>query len=149
MVKTEVDATPDLHRADPGEMFGEVRLNQIIDGRYQILERLGVGGMGAVYKVEHIRMGKIVALKLLSPELARKAKGMERFRLEARLISKLDHPNIISVFDFGATESGTLYIVMEYVPVLDLARLLREEGPLPEQRALRIAIQVLGALAEA
>jgi len=103
----------------------------IIDGRYRLTEKLGEGGMGTVYKVEHVRMGKVLALKLLRPEVARDKKLKQRFHQEARLVSKLSHPNTIQVFDFGELEDGSLYIAMEYLSGRDLAWTLRGHGWLP------------------
>jgi serine/threonine protein kinase len=121
----------------------------IIDGRYRLTEKLGEGGMGTVYKVEHVRMGKVLALKVLRPEIAIDKKLKQRFHQEARLVSKLSHPNTIQVFDFGELEDGSLYIAMEYLSGRDLAWTLRAHGSLPERRAISIASQVLASLAEA
>jgi len=121
----------------------------IIDGRYRLTEKLGEGGMGTVYKVEHVRMGKVLALKVLRPEIAIDKKIKQRFHQEARLVSKLSHPNTIQVFDFGELEDGSLYIAMEYLSGRDLAWTLRTHGSLPERRAISIVIQVLGSLSEA
>jgi serine/threonine-protein kinase len=121
----------------------------IIDGRYRLTEKLGEGGMGTVYKVEHVRMGKVLALKVLRPEIAVDKKIKQRFHQEARVVSKLSHPNTIQVFDFGELEDGSLYIAMEYLSGRDLAWTLRSHGSLPERRAIAIASQVLASLAEA
>ena len=121
----------------------------ILDGRYRVLAKLGEGGMGAVYRVEHIRMGKILALKVLRSDLAKQRSSVQRFHQEGRMVSRLSHPNTITVFDSGETENGLLYLAMEYVPGRDLAEILASEGPFEERRALRIIIQVLRSLAEA
>jgi len=121
----------------------------IIDGRYRLTEKLGEGGMGSVYKVEHVRMGKVLALKVLRPDIAVDKKIKQRFQQEARVVSKLSHPNTIQVFDFGELEDGSLYIAMEYISGRDLAWLLRAHGSVPERRATSIAAQVLASLGEA
>jgi serine/threonine-protein kinase len=121
----------------------------LIDGRYRLTEKLGEGGMGTVYRVEHVRMGKILALKLLRPDIAVDKKIKQRFQQEARLVSKLSNPNTIQVFDFGELEDGSLYIAMEYLSGRDLAWTLRTHGPVPERRAISIICQVLASLAEA
>ncbi|MBI5542885.1 MAG: serine/threonine protein kinase [Deltaproteobacteria bacterium] len=121
----------------------------VIDRRYKILDKLGEGGMGAVYKVEHVRMGKLVALKLLRPEAAFDRNALKRFHQEAQIVSKLSHPNTVSVFDFGELPDGALFMAMEYVPGRDLARLLEAEGAFSERRAVLVAIQILRSLAEA
>ena len=122
---------------------------KVIDARYRIREKLGEGGMGAVYKVEHVRMGKVLALKVLRPELALDKKLKSRFHQEARVVSKLSNPNTIQVFDFGELEDGSLYIAMEFMPGRDLAALLRTQGAFSEERAISIGLQVLASLAEA
>src|SRR5215813_2664188 len=121
----------------------------LIDGRYRLKEKLGEGGMGTVYKVEHVRMGKILALKLLRPDVAVDRQLKQRFQQEARLVSRLSHPNTIQVFDFGELEDGSLYIAMEYLHGRDLAHTLRTHGSLSEERTISIGYQVLASLAEA
>lgn len=122
---------------------------RIIDGRYKLLEKLGEGGMGTVFKVEHVRMGKILALKLLRPDLALDKKIKNRFIQEARLVSRLSHPNTIQVFDFGELDDASLYIAMEYLPGRDLAWVLRSKGTLSQEKTISIGAQVLSSLAEA
>src|SRR5512141_2451503 len=125
-------------------------LHKVIADRYRLLALLGEGGMGAVYKAEHIRMGKALALKILRPDFAREEGAVQRFRAEAQIVSRLSHPHTIAVFDFGEIEDGSgFYLAMEYVPGKDLAAILRERGPLPEARVARIGAQILGSLAEA
>jgi eukaryotic-like serine/threonine-protein kinase len=121
---------------------------KVIDGRYKVLEKLGDGGMGAVYKVEHVRIEKVLALKLLRPDLALDKGLKQRFMQEAKLVAKLESSNTVHVFDSGEYENG-LYIAMEYLAGRDLAWHLRAHGPMAEERAMNIGIQVLSALAEA
>jgi serine/threonine-protein kinase len=123
-------------------------IGRLIDGRYRVLAKLGHGGMGIVYKVEHQRMGKIAAMKVLHRELAADKEVVKRFRREAEAVSKLTHPNTVQTFDFGTTE-GALYLVMEYVRGEDLGAVLRRDGPLPFKRAAPIFIQICNALGEA
>ncbi|ABS24337.1 serine/threonine-protein kinase [Anaeromyxobacter sp. Fw109-5] len=122
----------------------------VVADRYRLVELLGEGGMGRVYRAEHIRMGKALALKLLREDFAREPAAAERFLAEARAVSRLSHPHTIAVFDFGeAGPRGGLYLAMEYVPGEDLAAVLRAGGPLPEARARELGRQILGSLAEA
>ena len=123
-------------------------INRTIDNRYQILEKIGRGGMGVVYKVEHTQMGKVAALKLLHSNLARDKDLTKRFQREATSISRLNHPNIVQVFDFGRVDDS-MFLVMEYLPGEDLAMILRREGPLPVQRCIPILTQMCDALSEA
>jgi serine/threonine-protein kinase len=121
----------------------------VVDRRYRLRALLGEGGMGAVWRAEHVRMGKAVALKLLRPEAALDRAAIARFQQEARIVSGLTHPNTVSVFDFGTDEDGALYLAMELVPGRDLAAVLEAEGALEERRAVSIAAQLLRSLAEA
>jgi serine/threonine protein kinase len=121
----------------------------LIDDRYKILEKLGEGGMGAVYKVEHVRMGKILALKILRPDSALDKGLKARFMQEARVVARLSHTNTVQVFDSGELQDGGLYIAMEYLPGRDLSWHLRARGALTEEKAIGVAIQVLGSLEEA
>jgi eukaryotic-like serine/threonine-protein kinase len=122
---------------------------KLIDGRYRILEKLGEGGMGAVYKVEHVRMGKVAACKLMRPDHAVDKALKGRFLQEARVVAKLSHPNTVQVFDSGELEDGGLFIAMEYVPGKDLAWHLKAHGPMSEAQAASIGAQLLSSLQEA
>jgi serine/threonine-protein kinase len=125
-------------------------LGMVVADRYKLIAHLGEGGMGAVFKAEHVRMGKVLAVKVLRGSFARDPTAVERFRSEARIVSRLSHPNTIAVFDFGELgAAGGFYLAMEYVPGRDLARVLRDEGALPETRVADIGQQILGSLAEA
>ncbi len=123
-------------------------LGKIVDGRYKVLEVIGRGGMGVVYRVEHLRMGKIAAMKVLHRDLQSDADVIERFEREAAAISKLHHPHTVQVFDFG-TAGTNLYLIMEYVRGIDLARMIERDGPLPWSRAAPLLAQVCSALQEA
>ncbi len=137
-------ARPDEERTSTSSWVG-----QVIADRYRVLALLGEGGMGAVFKAEHTRMGKVLALKLLRGSFARDPSAVTRFRAEARIVSRLSHPNTIAVFDFGEIGRKGFYLAMEYVPGKNLSTTLKETGRLPEGRAVGMATQVLGALAEA
>jgi len=137
-------------RAAADEGGNESLLGQVIADRYRLIALVGEGGMGAVYKAEHVRMGKALALKLLRGDFAREPGAVERFRAEAQIVSRLSHPHTIGVFDFGEIGAGDgFYLAMEYVPGKDLAALLRESRRIPEARAIGIGQQILGSLAEA
>src|SRR6187455_3238430 len=123
---------------------------EILGGQFQILEKIGTGGMGSVYKAEQPAMNRLVAIKILHPKLAGRKDLTSRFRREARAMSQLTHPNTVKVFMFGELEDdGSLYIVMEMLEGRNLNQTVRKEGPLPVERAIPILIQVCGALQEA
>jgi serine/threonine-protein kinase len=142
----DVRAAPSTLHAVPPSLAG-----QVIADRYRLLSLLGEGGMGTVWKAEHVRMGKALAVKLLRGAFADDPAAVARFRAEAQIVSRLSHPHTIGVFDFGEIGAGEpgFYLAMEYVPGRDLARVLRETRCLPEARALAIADQLLGSLGEA
>jgi serine/threonine protein kinase len=110
----------------------------------EILELLGQGGMGAVYKARHRNLDRMVALKILPPHSATDAGFAERFNREARALAKLSHPNIVGVYDFGQAD-GLHYLIMEYVDGLNL-RQLEQAGKLPPREALQIIPQICEAL---
>lgn len=123
-------------------------LGMVIDGRYRIVDLIGRGGMGAVYRVEHVKMGKIMAMKLLHGELSQDTDIARRFRREAQAVSQLSHMNTVSVFDFGSFQ-GLMYLVMEYIDGKDLSEIQRTEGVLRPRRVVEILIQVCSGLIEA
>jgi serine/threonine-protein kinase len=140
----------------PGASEGDRRLTdsnrtwlgKVVDGRYRVLEVIGRGGMGVVYRVEHLRMGKIAAMKVLHRDLAQDPEIVQRFECEAAAVSMLHHPHTVQVFDFGNAQ-GALYLIMEYVRGLDLARIIHRDGPIPWPRCAPLLAQICGALQEA
>src|ERR1700691_5916984 len=121
----------------------------ILNGQFQILQKIGSGGMGAVYKALQPDMNRMVGVKILHPKLANRKDLVSRFRREARAMSQLSHTNTTKVFMFGELEDGSLYIIMEFLEGKNLNQTVRGEGPFPVQRALPILIAVCGALDEA
>jgi serine/threonine-protein kinase len=123
---------------------------ELLGGQFRVLEKIGTGGMGSVYKAEQPAMNRMVAIKILHPKLAGRKDLTSRFRREARAMSQLTHPNTVKVFMYGELEDdGSLYIVMEFLEGRNLNQTVRKEGPLPAERAIPILIQVCGALQEA
>ncbi|MDP1828430.1 MAG: serine/threonine-protein kinase [Archangium sp.] len=110
---------------------------------------IGEGGMGKVYKAIQIALDKPVVLKVLRQALLSDERTVKRFQREAKAASRLNHPNSISVLDFGQADDGAMYIAMEYVQGKDLHHILSREWPLPEARVIRLMSQVLSALADA
>ena len=135
---SKVQATPD----DP-------LVGRTLPGGYIILDLVGIGGMGRVYRAEQSTLGRTVAVKIIHPHLVGEENAAARFITEARAASRLNHPNSVAVIDFGKTEDGQLYLVMEFLRGKDLARIQYEEGPLTFRRIVMLLRQVLAALSEA
>jgi serine/threonine protein kinase len=120
----------------------------VVAGRYRIESELGHGGMGAVYRATHVELGRTVALKMVLPEVLGLDEGLARFRREADLAQRLEHPNIVRLYDYGQTEAGLPYIAFELLRGEPLDRAI-QAGPMPAARVAKIIIQVLKALMEA
>ena len=119
-------------------------LGTVIAG-YRIEERIGRGGMGVVYRAEHINLQRRAAVKIIAPDLAESAGFRERFTREARIAAALQHPNIVTVYDAGEV-GGLLYLAMQYIEGEDLAAVLMREGRLRPYRAIDVCRQVASAL---
>jgi YVTN family beta-propeller protein len=125
-------------------VVADSRIGTVLAG-YRIEERIGRGGMSVVYRADHSRLKRKVALKLLAPELAEDAAFRERFLRESELAASLDHPNVVPIYDAGEID-GLLYIAMRYVEGTDLKARLRQNGALSPERAVGVATQVASAL---
>jgi serine/threonine protein kinase len=133
-------ARPATHTLSPARTPAEVPASLVDHPRYRVLELIGAGGMGAVYKAEHQLMGRAVALKIINPNLVDSPTTVERFRREVKAAARLAHPNIVIAYDAEQAESSH-FLVMEYVEGTSLARLVGEKGPLPVSRACDYARQ--------
>lgn len=125
------------------------RLGQVLSGRYQLLDLLGVGGMGAVYKCHDSELDRFVAVKMLLADIAEDDSMVERFIREAKLSGRINHPNVVRLEDYGTSSEGFPYIVMEYLAGTNLARLIKENGQIGILRTLDIFVQVCDALTAA
>ena len=131
-----------LRAADPTADF----VGQVIAGRYHVTKKLGEGGMGAVYLAEHVKMGRMSAIKVMGKGMSHDPEAISRFNREASNASRINHANCCAVYDFGETEDGTIYLAMEYIEGKTLSALLKETGPLPLKRAADILRQCGDAL---
>ncbi len=120
----------------------------LLAGRYRIDERIGEGGVAVVYRGLDISLEREVAIKVLKPEYANDPEILERFRREAQAAAKLNHPNIVQIYDTGS-DNGTYYIIMEYLPEPDFKHIIRKYGPLPLRKVLQVSIECCRALAYA
>ncbi len=123
-------------------------VGKIIDGRYEIQERVGEGGMGVVYKARQMSIDRTIALKMLNAQMAGDQQWVQRFYNEAKACSRLQHPNTIRMFDFGQTQDGRLFMTMEFLDGMSLRDALAR-GPIAPQRVIKILIQCCASLAEA
>ncbi|MBK9070663.1 MAG: protein kinase [Myxococcales bacterium] len=144
----ELDATAELGRAPSASGERHISPGDIIDNRYRVEGVLGEGGMGVVYRAEHIAIARPVAIKLLHGPLAALPEVRARFEREALAIGRISHPNCVDVSDFGQLADGSLYLVMEYLDGKPLTELLHH-GPLEPGRALHILKHILRGLAHA
>lgn len=124
-------------------------VGKIIAEKYEVLEVIGGGGMGLIYKAKHILMKRIVAIKMMHPQYGSSATTLKRFQQEAQAASALNHPNILAVFDFGLTPAGAPFLVMDFLEGTNLAEVLDEQGLLSHERAVNIFAQACSGLAHA
>lgn len=144
MPRVELMLQPDARAKT--ERFRNLTAGDIVD-HYRVIERLGSGGMGRVYRVEHVTLGRTYALKVLHSEiLQRDPRSIDRFVREARAASRIQHPNIIDVFDFGYLADGRPYFVMEILEGESLGDRIDGKGPMPPLKALACAKQLCDAL---
>src|ERR1043165_7238171 len=116
-------------------------VGQVLAGKYRIDEKIDEGGMGCVYRATHVLMGKTVAIKVRPPALAADDKIVARFPREAKAASRISHPHAINVTDFGESENGIVYLVMEFLRGRTLKEIVRTGGPMPLARVTTIVRQ--------
>jgi len=138
-----------LESSVPREATKDPLLGQTFLGKYKIEKKLGEGGMGAVYKAFQQDVRRDVAIKVLTESSAESELMMKRFHVEAMAVSKLNHPHTIRIFDFGRTDDGTLFIVMEYLDGVPLNKLLRQKREFSVFLALKVAKEIAESLREA
>lgn len=139
-----------VHRAEPlAVSTADPRCGEVIDGRYLLVDVLGRGGMGVVYRAWQSSTQRYIALKLMKPEYAADGEATKRFLRESRITASLRSPHTVSVYDCGSLTDGTLYLAMEVLSGRSLADIIRDEGPLPIDRICRLARQICLSLEEA
>jgi serine/threonine-protein kinase len=121
-------------------------LPRLVDGKYRVDRALGRGGMGAVFRARDVRLDRDVALKVVKADLLSNPDARSRFRREAQVVAKLQHPSIVSIFDYGSLPDGGAFLVMEFVHGRDLRAALREHGPYAAQEAVRLMHGVCAAI---
>ena len=139
------DEVDDETFGEAGTLSDEEKDRYRVLGEYSLLEEIGGGGMGRVFKAVHRKMNRQVAVKLLPRSLVESPESVERFQREVRALARLSHPNIVAVHDAGEAD-GTHFYVMDLVEGDDLARLVKEHGPMPVEEALECAVQAARGL---
>jgi len=130
----------------PVDTAPDPRIGLTIEGKYRLDSRIGQGGMATVYRATRLLIGDTVAVKILHADQLRDPQAPERFRREAQAAARLKHPNAVTIYDFGVSDEGLIYLVMELVEGQSLRRLVKEQGPLVPSAALEIIGQVCAAL---
>ncbi len=149
-IRCGVQIDPDFkacpHCGEPVTDFLREYADKPIDGKYKIVERLGIGGMGEVFKVEHTFLGSTRVVKIIRAQISESSDIHERFLREARMATKVQHPNVATLHDFSALPDGSHYMVWEFIDGENLAQVLKRRGTLAPRHAVRIAIQALAGL---
>jgi serine/threonine protein kinase len=143
-IDREFKACP--HCGEPLTDFLREYADKPIDGKYRIVQRLGIGGMGEVFKVEHTFLGSTRVVKIIRAQISSSSDAHERFLREARMATKVQHPNVATLYDFSALPDGSHYMVWEFIEGQNLAQVLKQCGTLAPRHAVRIAIQALAGL---
>ncbi len=125
---------------------GAALIGAVIADRYHIIKKLGEGGMGQVFLAEHVKMGRPSAIKVMTPGMMQDADAISRFNREAANASRITHPNVAAIYDFGETSDGLIYLAMEYVEGSPLTSIVEQSGTLPPARAALIIKQTASAL---
>jgi len=121
-------------------------IGQIVADRYHVVKQLGEGGMGQVYLAEHVKMGRRSAIKVMNPSMVHDPDAVARFNREAANASRINHPNVCAIYDFGETPDGLIYLAMEFIEGEPLTDVIEREGALPLPRAAAIFLQTADAL---
>jgi len=145
IISNNISTNPDhAQTTNPNAREHDSRVGLILDEKYELIEQLGRGGMGSVYRAKRLHIGDEVAVKLLHPELVRQKHALERFRREARSAAMISHQNVVSIHDFGDVSGADseAYIVMELVKGVSLASLLEKQGRMSPERAVRLMREI-------
>src|SRR5713226_9215406 len=134
------------HCGEPVTDFLRQYADHPVDGKYRIIERLGAGGMGEVYKVEHVFLKATRVIKVIRPQISESEDAHDRFLREAQLATKVQHLNVATLHDFSALPDGSHYMVWEFIDGENLAQLIRRRGVLAPGYAIRLAVQALNGL---
>jgi serine/threonine-protein kinase len=126
--------------------FQRTYATRLIDGKYQILDRLGVGGMGEIFKVRHIHLNELRVIKIMRPNVAADDQGLQRFLQEARTSTMIKHRNLAMLYDFAQLDDGSYYMVWEFIDGTNIQKWIAQNGPVPPRLTVEISVQALHGL---
>jgi serine/threonine protein kinase len=146
--KQSIDAQYDQcpHCGEKVTTFQRTYSSRLLDGKYQIIDRLGVGGMGEIFKVRHIHLNELRVIKIMRPNVAADDQGLQRFLQEARTSTMIKHKNLAMLYDFAQLDDGSYYMVWEFIDGTNIQRWIAQSGALPPRLTIEIAVQALGGL---
>jgi serine/threonine-protein kinase len=146
--KQQIDSQYDQcpHCGERVTTFQKTYSAKLLDGKYQILDRLGVGGMGEIFKVRHIHLNELRVIKIMRPNVAADDQGMQRFLQEARTSTMIKHKNLAMLYDFAQLDDGSYYMVWEFIDGTNIQKWIGQNGAMPARLAVEIAIQALSGL---
>jgi serine/threonine protein kinase len=127
-------------------VFQRTYSSKLLDGKYQILDRLGIGGMGEIFKVRHIHLNELRVIKIMRPNIAADDQGMQRFLQEARTSTMIKHKNLAMLYDFAQLDDGSYYMVWEFIDGTNIQKWIAQNGAMPARLAIEISMQALSGL---
>jgi len=127
-------------------VFQRTYSSKLLDGKYQILDRLGIGGMGEIFKVRHIHLNELRVIKIMRPNVAADDQGMQRFLQEARTSTMIKHKNLAMLYDFAQLDDGSYYMVWEFIDGTNIQKWIGQNGAMPARLAIEISVQALSGL---
>ena len=146
--KEPIDADADQcpHCSERVTNFQRTYSSRLLDSKYQILDRLGIGGMGEIFKVRHIHLNELRVVKIMRPNVAADDQGLQRFLQEARTSTMIKHKNLAMLYDFSTLEDGSYYMVWEFIDGTNIQKWIGQNGPIPARLAIEISVQALMGL---
>src|SRR5713226_2168795 len=143
-IESEIDQCP--HCGEKVTLFQRTYASRLIDGKYQILDRLGVGGMGEIFKVRHIHLNELRVIKIMRANVASDDQGLQRFLQEARTSTTIKQRNLAMLYDFAQLDDGSYYMVWEFIDGVNIQKWIASNGPVPPRLAVEISVQALTGL---
>ena len=143
--KQPIDSSYDQcpHCSERITQFQRTYSSRLLDGKYQIIDRLGVGGMGEIFKVRHIHLNELRVIKIMRPNVAQDDQGLQRFLQEARTSTMIKHKNLAMLYDFAQLEDGSYYMVWEFIDGTNIQKWIASTGALPPRLTVEISVQAL------